>query len=221
MESCLLMCFQHGRVAHRRHLSAHPGATPGTPAAACLCRRMTKTNTELWIWLLREHIFLASFKEQKYQRAKSLNANMDVQGFLEERMMCNVHAYVRACVCVRALAGACVLTLHLAVLSKESREMMYSPAKRKKNRVALGCKFKELQEEHLNIEYWIPLCRSQQRLMRRKCEGDRIYNLLMFPASPPTSGKRMRHPSCCSSRLCLVRGFSDKPVQGLRLARLN
>lgn len=55
------------------------------------------------------------------------------------------------CTCLRA-QGASMLTLHLAVLSQESREMMYSPGKGR-NRVALGCKFKELLEEHLNIEY--------------------------------------------------------------------
>ena len=60
---------------------------------------------------------------------------------------------VHVCVCVCVCARVCMLTLHLAVLSKEPREMMYSPVKRTKNRVALGCKFKELLEEHLNIEH--------------------------------------------------------------------
>ena len=68
---------------------------------------------------------------------------MDVRGFLEGRMMCE---------CARVRAGALVLTLPLAVLSTESREMIDSPGKRK-NRVALGCKSKELLQEHLNIEY--------------------------------------------------------------------
>ena len=56
---------------------------------------------------------------------------------------------VRVCACARARG----LTPPPVVLPKEPREMMYSPVKRKKDRVALGCKFKELPEEHLNIEY--------------------------------------------------------------------
>lgn len=127
-----------------------------------------------------------------------------------------MHLGARACV----RTGASMLTLHLAVLSHESREMMYSLGKGR-NRVALGCKFKELLEEHLNIEYWISLRRSQQRLMRRECEGDRIYNRLMFPDSPPTSVKRMRDPSRCSSCLCLVRSSSDKLVQGLCFCKVE
>lgn len=41
------MCFQYGRVAHKEHLGAQPGAAPGTPAGAYLCRRMPKRKVEL------------------------------------------------------------------------------------------------------------------------------------------------------------------------------
>lgn len=105
-------CTQQG-------LRAHPVPLAGSAAPACPCGRTPKKNMPLRMWFLKETNSLQIIRG-KDTRGQVLNANTNVQGFLEGRMMCGC-----ACVCARAL------TLHLAALSREPREIMCSPVKRK------------------------------------------------------------------------------------------